>query len=177
MNRHSYWDQVLVVDGEIPFEMLQEAKNQIVSSGAQEKGLIAGANPQATKYYYVPDADNKSIFIVKHLESLGVIPKIEGYETRYQIRYHVMTPGGKMAWHTDSTYSIAVSIYLTDSVGGELQIHPKDDLSQSVILSPKQGRVVIMKCDNLHRVLELQEGSRESIQVFITYFNEKESAT
>ena len=173
MSRYSYWDQVLVVDGEIPLEILQDAKAQIISSGIKKEGKVRGANPDETKYDYVLDKDHKSLFVVKHLESLGVIPRLEGHKTSYGIRYHVMTPGGKMAWHTDVDYSLAVSIYLTDNTGGELQVHHKDDLSQSVTLSPKQGRVVIMKCDNLHRVLELQEGTRESIQVFITYYKEQ----
>ena len=171
MSRYAYWDQVLVIDDEIPDEILNSARECVVNAGEIKEGKVLGTNPQETKYNYILDRDQKSFFLISYLESLGVVPQLEGHTTKYGVRYHVMEPGGKMTWHTDKDYSIAISVYLTDNVGGELQVHRKDDLSQSVMISPKRGRAVIMKCDNLHKVLEVQEGPRESIQIFITYYN------
>lgn len=171
MSRHSYWDQILVVDGEVPDELLDRARECLVNSGDWQEGKVGGADPQDTKYDFIYDQSQDARFLFEYLKFIGIVPKPEGHEEACGLRYHIMSPGGKMAWHEDGDYSIAISVYLSTPYGGELQALKRGDSSQSVLLQPKRGRVVVMKCDTMHRVLEVRDDVRESIQIFITYYN------
>lgn len=172
MSRTSYWDSVLVVDNEMPEDLLTELL--INKPEDLEEGVINNSPyPEDTKYktkYNVGGAVDK---LYEYLDNLGVIPKVEGCSVRRVANFHSLNKGGKMGWHCDTGYSIAVSTYLTGCEGGELQVL-HTDATQSVIIAPQRNRVVILKCENHHRVLEVLDGQRESIQIFITYLNDGE---
>lgn len=172
MTRTCYWDSVLVVDGEIPdslvTELLREKPDNLVEGEIPNSPV-----PEETIYKAGHDVGNSTEELYAYLNNLGVIPTLDNHTVRYKANYHVFEKGGKLMWHSDTGYSIAVTAYLTDCVGGELQVLHKDG-TQSVIISPQRNRVVILKCENNHRVLEVLDGQRESIQIFITYLNDGE---
>ena len=172
MSRTGYWDSVLVVDNEVPEELITELLDSRPDDF--EEGTITNSFfPNETRYKTRQHMEGTVDELYEHLDNLGVIPRVEGCSVKYVANFHSFDKEGKMAWHDDAGHSIAVTLYLTDCYGGELQVLHKDG-TQSVIVSPQRNRVVILKCESRHRVLEVLDGQRESIQIFITYLKDGE---
>lgn len=183
--RQSYWDAVLVVDNELDEKLMQDVYDELL----EVHSILQKNNVEHIKYdayimddyidnfhKHQTDSDNNYTKLQKdffaHLKSLNVIPELDNHDTSYHIRAHRMEKGGKMPLHQDESYSIAVSIYLSGCLGGELEAHrfPQDCAVQEAIqVKPKRNRMVVMKCSTEHKVLEVKFGTRESIQLFITY--------
>lgn len=165
MARAAFWDSVLVIDGEISDDLIDQARG--LKPSDLEEGAIEGTDPHETSYKTKNNID--AGFLYNSIDFLGVIPKLDDHEVTWVSNFHSFNAGDRMTLHCDSKYSIAMTVYLTECVGGELQICKGDDYSQSVVLSPLPNRLIIMKCENQHRVLEVTDGTRDAIQFFITY--------
>lgn len=162
--RTLYWDTVLVVDDGIPEELLEETLHNRPSDFVD--GKVDDEPKSTTRYKSKQDIDASRLY--NFIQEMNIIPKLTNHKTVWHANYHVFNVKDNMGWHADSKYSIAVTLYLTNCVGGELQVL-HDSGTQSILVSPTRNRLVVMKCDQAHRVLDVIEGQRDSIQIFITY--------
>ncbi len=175
-------DKVLISDNEINYDLdrfcsyLQDKRNS-------EVGLIFNTPPEDTIYTtwqevsdekrlieYQPDnlqSEEERFFDL--LMKLNMIPVMDNHRVAFCIHVHEMLEGGKMAWHDDGKYSLAVSIYLTEPDGGALEVivDSQDGVSSNLVIKAQKGRAVVVKGETPHRVLEVKKGPRKSLQVFI----------
>lgn len=169
--RNAYWDTVLVSDGEIDARTLYDWRDRL--NVCLKSAFVEGA-PESESCFLASDDSfeiSKEIFDV--LCNLGIIPDFGCSNINTIAKLHVMGVGGKMARHDDYSYSLAVTIYLSSCVGGELKVYSRYD--QDILISPVFGRLVLLKCQNDHEVLEVKGGCRESIQLFIRVEDETRS--
>lgn len=176
-------DLVSVSDDILDVNLVTDAYETLTILTEEGEGTVQGSKKNLTKYSYwqvsVQSGEKLDIEerLFNHILSLGVVPVIPEHDINYSIRVHKMGKGGKMTWHYDGSYSIALSIYLSECSGGELEIELLGDndygLSKNLFVSPRKGRMVVMKCDTRHRVLRVKDGERRSIQIFITYLKKE----
>lgn len=165
--RTVYWDTALVVDNLIPEDMLSKMVEDVRDDAINLiEDVVTGTPTDDTEYK--ASENNSFDYVLDWVLGQDLLPTLEGHEISGVARHHRLEKGGKMAWHEDHMYSIAVSVYLTSCVGGEIQIC-KNCGTQSVLVEPKPNRIIVMKCDSYHRVLEVLDGERESIQIFLKY--------
>lgn len=172
VNVFTYWDSVLVCDNCFPESVYSKAVIALNHNLGMTEGEVGGANKEDTKYRFTAGLDLN--FLADNLIERGLIPTLPDHGIEKQIRHHVMLEGGKMAWHCDSGYSIAATAYFSSCDGGELQIESPCG-TQSILINPQPNRVVVIKCDNMHRVAEVFGGKRESIQIFYTFIERSEN--
>lgn len=183
--RQVYWDSVLVVDNELDEKLMQDVYDELL----EVHSTLQKNDVEHIKYdaYIMDDfvddfhrhqTEEKNNYtklqkeFLAHLKGLDVIPELENHDVSYHFRAHQMKKGGQMPLHQDVSYSLAVSIYLSGCLGGELEAHrfPQDCAVQEAIqVKPRRNRMAIMKCSTEHKVLEVKFGTRESIQLFVTY--------
>jgi len=168
MARFIYWDTALVVDDELSQNTLDAAKSLKPKNKDFKKGCIIGADEGDTNFMAKNKIDASDIYAA--INQLNIIPYIESEEVEWWANFHSMSVGGKMAWHNDSNNSLAVSMYLGTCSGGQLQVLSPCG-TQSVMISPRENRIVVLKAETKHRVLEVEDGSRDSLQFFIRYIN------
>lgn len=169
--RNAYWDSVLVCDGEIDSNTIDEWKG--VLGSANRKSTVDGTPESESLFFASKPNRDVSDAIFDKLRNIGIMPVLENHKVWTLAKLHRMNPGGKMARHNDYDYSLAATIYLSDCVGGELKVYSGYD--QDLLIKPVTGRVVVLKCDNDHQVLEVESGIRESIQLFVRYEHETRS--
>ena len=173
--RYNIEDIALVSDGEVDASIAEKLVSFVENNSFYTKGIVGNSPEKDTNYLASCTKDRSEIeaAFFNHLLSLNLIPILPGHEISYVSKVHEMKRGGKMAWHTDSIYSLAISYYLSDCVGGELEIvlfeNDESDLQKTIKISPKKNRVVVLKGDNMHRVLPVKSGNRKSIQIFLNF--------
>lgn len=185
MARQIFADRVLISDEELDLEFLQKTYAFIQSTaGDGEEGVVDNTPPEDTKYrawqsmrrtkrVYKGElrSEDPDDVLFHELMEKSFIPVLPDHNITYSIRAHEFEGGGKMTFHCDGGYSIAVTIYLTEVKGGELEIRlgKINGVWSNIVVETKPTRAVILKCDTQHRVLDVIEGVRKSIQIFITY--------
>jgi len=188
MTRQVYFDRVLVCDDEFSLAELETVHNYMKET-KYENGFIDG-DPEPEKTKFKRYADSK-IWLLENLEeddlspdqaflkklmSLNMIPILANHKIELQISGHVLEKGGGMAFHNDGIYSCAATIYLDSVKGGEFEARISNDNGVDFILSvsPRANRAIVIKAGIEHRVKEVKEGVRRSIQVFAKYSKEDE---
>lgn len=171
-NPITYWDSILICDNCLPEGIYQKALKVLSQKHEMKEGEVGGADPDDTRYLFTTDSDLG--FVAETLLDSGFIPQLNNHDVQIQVRHHIMEKGGKMAWHCDSGYSIAATAYFSHCDGGELQVE-SPCRTQSVLIKPQPNRVVVIKCDNMHRVAEVFDGKRESVQIFYTFIERSEN--
>lgn len=161
----TYWDKLLVADNLIPDEIMKKLHEYSEEGKSLEKGIVANDEKGFSDYKF---AHHDFSYLKDWVMKSGLIPELQGHEKEVTARYHFMSEGGCMSWHCDTSYSVAASVYLNECEGGELQVS-SDCGTQSVMVSPITNRIVIIKCEQMHRVLPVLSGERHSIQIFVTY--------
>ena len=163
---NTYWDLVLAKDNALEQKLFEKVRDQALKDNVCREGIVKNTEPSDTKYKF---SEDKSFDYLKEWAIASpVIPKLNDHEIHIATRHHVMEVGGKMTWHTDHNYSVAVSIYLTNCDGGEIEVSAPCQ-TQSVVIKPVENRAVVLKCNQFHRVLPVLDGTRHSIQMFIKY--------
>jgi len=181
--RHVIDDTVLISDGEVDSGLAEKLVSFLESNFHYEEGMIGKTLSEKTKYRSVSREYSKVKIekkspeesdFVNHLIDLKMIPIIPKHRLDYVCRVHEMEEGGQMDWHDDNGHSLAVSYYLSECVGGELEVvldrNDDCDIERVIRLSPKTNRIVVMKGANMHRVLPVESGKRKSVQIFIEFF-------
>jgi hypothetical protein len=186
LTRQIYFDRVLVSDNEFSLAELETVHNYMKQTKYHE-GVIKGhPEPEKTKFklyshsrvWLLKDLEKDDLLpdqaFLKKLMSLDMVPVLADHETELCINAHIVEKGGGMAFHNDSNYSCAATIYLDSVEGGEFEARISDDDGVDFILrvSPRATRVVVIKSDTEHRVRKVEDGVRRSIQVFVRYFKE-----
>ena len=156
----------MICDRIIPELIYEKAVNEGINQKELEEGFVRGANPSDT--IYGVSEDNSFDFLGDWLLESGLIPVLPDHDVRIATRFHRMKVGGKMTWHHDSSFSVAASVYLSECSGGELEVQSKCN-TQTLCIKPIPNRIVVLKCDNMHRVKEVLGGCRDSVQVFYTF--------
>jgi hypothetical protein len=170
--RRSYWDRLLIADDALQIELFDELFDKLSLSTQEEEGIVNGCDPEDTKYKALPGDWNTCPEYFAALMAANIVPVLPNHDIHYIFRGHTMHEGGKMATHADQSYSIAVSIYLSECKGGRFRaLDPDSD--DEVLVAPRRNRAVVIKCETFHSVLEVEEGERKSIQVFIRYSPKK----
>ena len=167
----AHWDSVLIVDSSLPEEVLSQIESAIKANKKFEKGIVGGGDPEKTNYHWSTDSSFK--FVEDWLIDSGLIPILQNHDIEITSRHHQRMEGGKMTWHCDGTYSIAATVYLSSCEGGELEVK-SPCRTKSILIKPSINRIVVIKCDNEHRVLPVKEGVRDTIQVFFTFIERNE---
>ena len=168
------WDRVLVIDDLIDLKTIDEYSEYLESLGEYTLAYIQSGEDKVydagSGVFQSPSERNESKYVDKLLND-DIIPKLPNHKTAHVTKVHKMNVGSLMAIHTDCRYSIAVTTYITDCIGGELVVeHPETkELSK---IEPKRGRTIVLKCDTPHSVLEVIEGERKSLQTFVTYYKQ-----
>lgn len=166
MARFAYWDTVLVIDDELPEDLINRKIKEKPSTNEMVNGSIVGSDPSKTSYLTRNNSNASDLF--DEISAMGVIPILEDHDVTWHSNFHSLSRGSKMDWHTDSGKSIAMTLYLGSCCGGDLHIKAPCK-TQSVIISPRRNRLIVMKANTLHSVSEVESGVRDSIQFFITY--------
>lgn len=164
--RSIYWDSVLIQDNALPRDLFEKLKKDAYFQNDLKEGIVDNTDPDKTSYLF--SEDHTFDYLDEWIGSTDIIPRLDHHDQSWAVRHHLMTKGGKMAWHSDASYSIAVTIYLNSCEGGELQIQSQCG-TQGIIVCPIENRAVVIKCDQRHCVLPVLGGDRHSIQVFIKY--------
>lgn len=164
---HTYWDQVSICENAIPDSILQLAETGFLQSTDFQTGDVPNTNPTDSDYKFLENMNDVPCEFYDYLLDLGIIPELNNHVMSCSARFHRLEPNGKIAWHTDAMSSVAVTIYLNEVVGGELQIRHVNN--EEILIRPQRGMVVVIKCGVPHRVLEVKEGIRNTIQLFISY--------
>lgn len=156
----------MIADHAIPKDLYE--KTVAISSRTDEmmKGAVGNTDPSDTDYNFTED--HQFDYLGKWLQDSGLIPILPDHDVKMASRHHRMHKAGKMAWHCDGDYSIAATLYLSQCEGGELQVLAPCE-TKSIFVKPMPNRLVVLKCENRHRVVEVIEGQRDSIQIFFTY--------
>ena len=168
------WDLVLIVDDLIELKVIDEYAKYLDSLG--EKSL-AHIETSGVKFYdsgtgvFQSQVDYENSKYSRLIINSGLVPILPNHEIKIKSRMHTMRVGSLMETHTDDGHSIAVTTYITGCVGGELIVKNKET-GELAKIEPKRGRTVILKCDTPHKVLEVADGERKSLQTFITYCKE-----
>lgn len=164
-NIRVYWDRICIADGCFDVNWFEELSDLIEKNNSSEIGIVNNTDPSETSYTAHVGNWNKYKDWFDYIVDLKLFPILPDHETHWFFRVHKMEVGGKMAEHCDGNFSLAVSIYLSECEGGELCIRGED----SILVSPKVGRMVVLKCDTLHSVLPVKQGIRKSIQLFVKF--------
>ena len=172
------WDRVLVVDGLIDLQTIDNYCNFLDSMGEYTLAYIETDGDKiydkGSGVFQGVDDVAESDYAQKLISS-DLVPILPDHKIHHVTKVHKMIVGSLMAIHTDQFYSIAVTTYITNCVGGELVVeHP--ETGELAKIEPKRGRTVILKCDTPHSVLEVIEGERKSLQTFLTYYKEDETS-
>ena len=176
-------DKVLISDNEINYDLdrfydyLQAkriGKQGIVHNSPPEESVYTAwqeTNPEDRLIEYQPDnlqSEEERFFDL--LIKLSMIPILDDHRLIFCIHAYEMLEGGKMFWHDDGKYTLAMTVYLTTpEEGGELEvvIDALDGVSSNLIVDAIKGRAVVIKGKNAHRVREVKKGRRKSLQIFI----------
>ena len=165
------WDRVLVVDDLIDLNIIDDYVNHLESLGEYTLTYIQSSNSKVydagTGVFQTPEENIKSEYVKVILNS-GLVPILPNHQIYHSTKVHKMSIGSLMAIHEDFGYSIAVTTYCTDCLGGELVVE-SPETGELAKIEPKSGRTVILKCDTPHSVLEVTSGERITLQTFITY--------
>jgi hypothetical protein len=170
----------LVSDDEVDASIAKKLVSFVEENSFYVKGVVENSPEKDTNYLSRHTKDKSEIegVFFNHLLSLDLIPILPGHKIHYVSKVHEMKRGGKMAWHNDGDYSLAISYYLSDCTGGELEVvlfeNDDSNLQKTIKISPKENRIVVMKGNNLHRVLPVKSGERKSIQIFLTFLYEQD---
>ena len=173
--RYNIEDIVLVSDDEVDASIAEKLVSFVENNSAYTKGVVENAPEKDTNYLFRCTKDKSQIegVFFNHLLSLDLMPILPGHEISYVTKVHEMKRGGKMAWHDDGNYSLAISYYLSDCTGGELEVvlfeNDDNNLQKTIKISPKKNRIVVLKGNNMHRVLPVKSGNRKSIQIFLEF--------
>lgn len=162
----TYWDSVLIADNCLPEDLLGQAKKSLCHGLKMDLGTVENT-PKKDNEYLCTEKISAN-FVADWLLSSGLIPKLDSHDIKYCVRHHRMEKGGKMTWHCDGCYSIAATCYFSECVGGELEVESPCG-THSLSIKPMNNRVVVIKCDNRHRVAEVLDGKRDSLQIFYTF--------
>ena len=161
---HDYWSVVTVYDDVVDIDLCNTVAMELTNTCELMTGIVLNTDPKDTVYDFfealdpVPNHQN----LINDLYEKSIIDDPQG---QYAIRVHEMKEGGRMALHDDSKYQCSFSIYLSECIGGELQlISPSGN--ESLILSPIIGRCVKLQPDVPHAVHDVQKGTRISLQIF-----------
>lgn len=185
--RYDIEDTILICDDEIDPFVAEKFAAYTEKNKSFEDGIV-GNTPDSENKYRVAFINNykkniekssEEVEFFNHLLSLNLLPILPDHDIIYVTKVHEMRRGGKMAWHNDGSYSLAISYYLSDCVGGELEViigsNNEGDIEKSIRVRPKINRIVIMKGDNQHRVLPVKSGKRRSIQMFVDFYSREET--
>lgn len=176
--RHVIDDTVLISDDEVNSDVAEKLVSFLESNFDYEEGTIGNIPSDKTKYRFkgggkIEKNSSEESNFVNHLIDLEMIPVMQGHRLEYTCKVHEMEEGGKMDWHDDHGHSLAVSYYLSECVGGELEVvlatNDDCDIERVIRLSPKRNRIVVMKGANMHRVLPVEAGKRKSVQIFLQF--------
>lgn len=169
------WDRVLVVDDFIDLTVADKYASHLEFLGDYTLAYIANGKTKTydagTGVFETPSETLVDSDYIKLLLDSDIVPKLPNHKVGYTTKVHKMHVGSLMAIHTDFGYSIAVTTYITDCVGGELVVE-NPETGELAKIEPKRGRTVVLKCDTPHSVLEVTEGERKSLQTFIIYSTE-----
>lgn len=167
----TYWDSVLVADNCLPEDIFNKARKILDHQFLMSEGLVDNTPKEQTSYSVTEQIN--ADFVADWILESGFIPLLENHDIEYVVRHHRMQDGGKMAWHCDGCYSIAATAYFSNCEGGELEVRSKCE-THSISIKPRINRVVVIKCDNMHRVSEVRSGPRDSLQIFYTFLKRSE---
>ena len=172
------WDRVLVVDNLIDLQTIDDYCDHLESLGEYSLAYIQEGKNKiydvGSGVFQSIDSNDESDYVEKIISS-DLVPKLENHKITHSTKVHKMKVGSLMATHNDYGYSIAVTTYVTDCVGGELVVeHP--ETGELAKIEPNRGKTIILKCDTPHSVLEVIEGERKSLQTFLTYYKEDETS-
>ncbi len=184
--RYTIEDIVLISDDEVDINVAEKFVSFIEKTASFKDGVVRGTSANKTKYRvgflnnYTKNTEKSAeeVELFNHLLSLSLLPVLPGRDIEYITKVHQMKRGGKMAWHNDGDYSLAVTLYLSECVGGELEVvvgaNEKGDIKNIVKVSPKKNRIVVLKGSNEHRVVGVKSGKRKSIQIFVKFIEGKQ---
>ena len=161
-NIQYYWAVATVYDGVVDMSLCNKVADEIKNNSELLTGVVTNADPKDTKYKFCESNAVDHQDLINHLFSHLII---DDPKSTYAVRYHEMEEGGCMAWHDDSKYKCSFSIYLSDCIGGELQVMSPSG-NESIVLAPITGRCVRLERDVTHCVLDVEEGVRRSLQIF-----------
>jgi hypothetical protein len=173
--RYNIEDIALVSDDEVDASIAKKLVSFVEENSTYTKGVVENSPEKDTTYFasYTKDKSEIEAIFFNYLLSLNLIPILPGHEISYVTKVHEMKRDGKMAWHNDGDYSLAISYYLSDCTGGELEVvlfeNDESDLQKTIKISPKKNRIVVLKGNNMHRVLPVKSGNRKSIQIFLNF--------
>mgnify|MGYP005988406595 CR=1 FL=1 len=183
--RYTFEDVVLISDEEADINVAEKFVSFIERKVPFKEGIVSDTPSNETKYRvgfinnYTENIEKSAeeTELFNHLLSLNLLPVPPNHDIHYITKVHEMKRGGKMAWHNDGDYSLAVTFYLSECVGGELEVllgaNDEGDIKNTVKVSPKRNRIVVLKGLNDHRVLNVKSGKRKSIQIFIKFIPAK----